>query len=209
MIKDRLQNVFKSNPSFRTGPPTTTPALAQLGASPSAVQFSPEAGQAADDGGRIGSLLGGLNSWGGPEQTRSNQSAAPQSAAGGWEQVLKSGQMPMGIINQVFNTMKTAGGMATAGALHSLLSWGSTEKQKTGQIRPEFQEILHQAIEIAKKNKNMSEEDLKKYEDRLFGDDKAKTNSGKSGKQAGKKHGSSVVDQIRKKLAAHGQKKLA
>lgn len=205
MIKDRLQNVFKPHPSFRTESPATTPAGTQLGASPSPVQISPEAGQAADDGRRIGSLLGGLNSWGGPEQTQSSQAPAPQSARGGWEQVLKSGQMPMAIINQVFNTMKSAGGMATAGALHSLLSWGSTEKQKTGQIRPEFQEILHEAIEIAKKNRNMSEEDLKKYEDRLFGNDKAKANDGKSGQ----KNGSSLVDQIRRKLAAHGQTKSA
>ena len=146
------------------------------------VTISPEARRSSQPSNRLEGLLDGLESWGSHEnrpQNASSASEAGQSNVGNWSEVLKSGQMPMGIIQQVFSTMKNAGGMATAGALHSLLSWGVAEKQKTGKIRPEFQNILHQAIELAKQNKNMSEEDLAKYEDRLFGgDDNAKPKGG-------------------------------
>lgn len=183
MIKDKisspLRSLFsnKSSSAPTATPEVTAPAVSQ--GSPGSVSFSRELSEQPGSDNRLNSLVQGLNSWG--DTGNGNSSAASPAAGtngtngsngtsgGGWDDVMKSGQMPMGIINQVFSTFKNAGGMATAGALHSLLSWGVAERKKTGKIRPEFQEILREAIDIAKKNRNMSEADLAKYESALFG----------------------------------------
>ena len=198
-------NFSLNNSSFN--PATSVAQAPSTSAPPAAVTLSGEARQAENTSGGFGNLLNGLQSWG---QADAGSQTPQTGGAAAWADVMKSGQMPMGIIEQVFNTMKNAGGMATAGALHSLLSWGAAEKRKTGQIRPEFQEILREAIEIAKKNKNMSEEDLKKYEDRLFGDAEGgkKAENPKSGKgqgpgktSASKPGTSDVMERVRGILA--------
>jgi hypothetical protein len=67
------------------------------------------------------------------------------------------------------------------GALQSLLSWGSSELENSGKIRPEFQDILREAIDFAKENRIMSPEDLAKYESELFAKDKGKGSDGEKG----------------------------
>lgn len=180
MIKDKfsspLRSLFsnKSSSAPTATPELTTPAASQ--GSPGSVSFSRELSEQSGSDNRLNSLVQGLNSWGGTGNGNANgasqasgASGANQTSRGGWDDVVGTGQMPMGVIKQVFSTLKNAGGMATAGALFSLLSWGVAERKKTGKIRPEFQEILRETIEFAKKTGSMSEGDIAKFESELFG----------------------------------------
>lgn len=156
--------------------------------------FSPEA-RGSDSSEGVSTLLGGLNAWGsesnsggaGTSGTQAGEAAQAQGSGTGWDAVMESGQMPISIIEQIAGSLN-AGGMATAGALHTLLSWGVAEKEKTGEIREEFQDILHKAIDFGKKNKVMSAEDLAKYEQRLFteGNSKGGGSNIAKGKDKGK-----------------------
>ena len=163
------------------GAGTTSSWSAQARAADSAASQGPQdasniSGEASETGhsSPLNPLLQGLQSWAGAPESGASPVGQGQDVKG---QGQAPSQVPIGIINQVFNTMKTAGGMATVGALQSLLSWGASEKEKSGKIRPEFQEILREAISFAKENRIMSPEDLAKFEARLFG--------GKGGEQGG------------------------
>ena len=208
MIKDKLSGLLSN--SINSKRVTVSSPKVGAGERPfndntaSGVTLSREATGGEESSSRVGDLLGGLESWGAPDSETSERAGQAGQAAGGWNDVLKLGQMPMSVIRQVFSTMNNAGGMATAGALHSLLSWGVAERKKTGQIREEFQSILREAIDFAKKNKNMSEEDLAKYESKLFGGGQeggaGKRGAGKKGSLPKFKSVPRVSDILRKKL---------
>lgn len=195
MIIDKLNFAPTFKPSHQgavTGPTLAQPPAGK-GAAYGPTDSSAVSSEASepDGGGAIGPLLQGLQSWGGPEAGGApagqvGQTAQGQGVAG---QGQPPSQVPLNILHQVLNTLKTAGGMATAGALHSLLSWGSSELENSGKIRPEFQEILREAISFAKENQIMSPEDLAKYEARLFagGEGGGSQEGGGAGCSCGKK----------------------
>lgn len=187
MIKDRLLNLSPSYsfPQINGAAPSAASAApsggsAPVAGAPDSSAISREASE-PDGSAGISPLLQGLQGWGAPEPGQGDQSAtgavgqtqaANASAPAGQQR--PPSQVPLSILQQVLNTEKTAGGMASAGALVSLLSWGISEKESSGQIRPEFQEILHEAISFGKEKKLMPEAQLADYESRLFAEgDKA------------------------------------
>lgn len=205
MIKDRA---IQFSPSFlpQANGVSPAPSFTVSGAAPQAqgsgnsvygptdkASLSEEAGQPEADG-ALSPLLQGLQSWGSPggqEQGASQEKVGQQTqgvaqptqgaAATGQGQI--PSQVPVAILNQVLNTLKTAGGMATVGALQSLLQWGSSELEKDGKLRPEFKEILREAIDFAKEKRIMSPEDLAQYESRLLSEGQGQ--GGGAGKSEG------------------------
>lgn len=169
MIRDRLTSMnpsWTSPKAFSQGPESAAPAVsrAPLGGLGDRTHLSSEA-QAPSTSERLGSLLAGLQAWGTEESpANSNPAAGAQETGTG----RPPSTVPVAILNQVLSTLKNAGGMASAGALQSLLSWGSSELESQGKLRPEFQNILREAIAFAKEQGIMSAEDLAKYEARLL-----------------------------------------
>jgi hypothetical protein len=192
MIKDRplsftstFQPSFKgvdSGPSLVSAP--TSGNLPSKGAG-DVSSFSREASESGGNEG-ISSLLEGLRGWGAPEGGDSRPAAVGEtrqpSPTGNLPDIPP--QVPMAIVNQVFGSLK-AGGMATAGALHSLLSWGASELEKDGKIRPEFQEVLRETLAFAKENNLMSAEELAKWEARLFSGGTGGSEKGGAAKKGG------------------------
>lgn len=197
MIKDRPLNLFPSYQSPALNGVAPGASLSGNAAPPSngngsygptdASAISHEASEPDGAESGINPLLQGLRSWGapGPNEEGSANVGQAQNVAGSAPtgQQQPPAQVPVSILRQVLNTEKTAGGMASAGALVSLLSWGLSERQNSGKIRPEFQEILHEAIAFGKEKKLMPEEQLADYESRLFAQD---GQGGEGGKGAGK-----------------------
>jgi hypothetical protein len=216
MIKDRS---FHFAPSFHSpanaagaGPsPVTGPQAAGV-VHPSALapgdsaQLSAEAGEPEWGGGGINSLLQGLQGWGAPQDAGSPGQVGPAQAGGGAApagQGRPPAQVPLGILNQVLSTLKSAGGMATAGALQSLLSWGTSELENSGKLRPEFREILREAIDFAKENRIMSPEALAQYESRFFSEGQEQgAGEGKDGGCSCHKKGRSLKDSLQATQAA-------
>lgn len=139
------------------------------------VELSSEARQKEKSRAGFDSLLDGLAGWASPSGRSSESSNSTERPAqlppnlGGWQDAMESGQMPMAILQQIFSTLKNAGGMATAGALHSLLSYGKSELERSGKIRPEFETMLRDAIAFGKENRLMDPASLQKWEALLFG----------------------------------------
>ena len=65
--------------------------------------------------------------------------------------------------------MKSTDGFAAVGTFGALLSWARKEKSVNGEIRPEFQEILREAIAYARQVHFMKDEDLDRIEASLLG----------------------------------------
>jgi hypothetical protein len=172
--------------------------------------LSPEASEPDGADGALSPLLRGLQSWGtdpnfgsaedsGPGVEQSQAASGSASAAQGGQ---PPSQVPEAILRQVLNVLKTAGGMASAGALQSLLSWGSSELENSGKIRPEFKEILREAIDFGKENRIMEADVLAQYESRLLTE-----GEGGQGQPGGcscskKKGGKSVKDLLQAARAA-------
>ena len=193
MILDR----FSSSPSsvltnkLKGLPPTFTNDnqgggnLKLQGAPPVSVSLSDEAQGPDAPSERVAALTSGLASWGQPEAS-GNSGVGQLSENQGVGEAGQSGQVPISMIRTIVDKLKSSDGMAAVGTLGALLSWARKEKSATGKIRPEFQELLREAIAYARRTHMMKDEDLARIEESLF--------STENGEGKGKIGGGGLID---------------
>ncbi len=162
--------------------------VAFQGAAPVSVSLSPESQDRESPSERVAALTSGLASWSQADtsSTSGNSGVGQLSENQGVGETGQPAQVPISMIRTIVDKLKSSDGMAAVGTFGALLSWARKEKSANGKIRPEFQELLREAIAYARRMHMMKDEDLARIEESLF--------STGDGEGKGKKGGGGLID---------------
>lgn len=75
------------------------------------------------------------------------------------------------IMRDILEESLGAGGMASVGAVNTILSWASSELERTGELHPETAAIVRETLERALDWGLLDEETVAKFRERFFPQD--------------------------------------